>query len=108
MQGFLHVARIQGPNGASVKAKTCRAGDDRLRACGKVIRPARLVILTAHALLVVLPVVFGWWLIGPARPWLDEASSAIVMIATAALLLEFLLSGRFRVISAGIRFPRKS
>ena len=67
-----------------------------------------LVILSAHALLVVLPVALGWWLIGPARPWLDEASSAIAMMATAALLLEFLLSGRFRVISAGIKFSRKS
>jgi predicted ferric reductase len=64
------------------------------------------VILSAYALLVVLPVVLGWWLIGPARPWLDEASSAIAMMATAALLLEFLLSGRFRVISAGIGMDR--
>jgi len=64
------------------------------------------VILTAYALLVVLPVALGWWLIGPARPWLDEASSAIAMMATAALLLEFLLSGRFRVISAGIGMDR--
>ncbi|MCA3413055.1 MAG: hypothetical protein INF84_00510, partial [Roseomonas sp.] len=48
-------------------------------------------------MLVALPVALGWWLIGPARPWLDEASSAIAMMATAALLLEFLLSGRFRV-----------
>jgi predicted ferric reductase len=64
------------------------------------------VILSAYALLVVLPVAIGWWLIGPARPWLDEASSAIAMMATAALLLEFLLSGRFRVISAGIGMDR--
>ena len=64
------------------------------------------MILSAYALLVVLPVVLGWWLIGPARPWLDEASSAIAMMATAALLLEFLLSGRFRVISAGIGMDR--
>jgi len=64
------------------------------------------VILSAYALLVVLPVALGWWLIGPARPWLDEASSAIAMMATAALLLEFLLSGRFRVISAGIGMDR--
>jgi predicted ferric reductase len=64
------------------------------------------VILAAYALLVVLPVALGWWLIGPARPWLDEASSAIAMMATAALLLEFLLSGRFRVISAGIGMDR--
>jgi hypothetical protein len=64
------------------------------------------VILSAYALLVALPVALGWWLIGPARPWLDEASSAIAMMATAALLLEFLLSGRFRVISAGIGMDR--
>ncbi len=64
------------------------------------------MILTAYALLVVLPAVLGWWLIGPARPWLDEASSAIAMMAMAALLLEFLLSGRFRVISAGIGMDR--
>ncbi|MCA4920697.1 MAG: ferredoxin reductase family protein [Roseomonas sp.] len=64
------------------------------------------MILGAYALLVVLPVALGWWLIGPARPWLDEASSAIAMMATAALLLEFLLSGRFRVISAGIGMDR--
>ena len=46
------------------------------------------MILTAYALLVALPVALGWWLIGPARPWLDEASSAIAMMAMAALLLE--------------------
>jgi predicted ferric reductase len=64
------------------------------------------VILAAYALLVVLPVALGWWLIGPARPWVEEASSAIAMMATAALLLEFLLSGRFRVISASIGMDR--
>lgn len=64
------------------------------------------MILAAYAFLVVLPVALGWWLIGPARPWLDEASSAIAMMATAALLLDFLLSGRFRIISAGIGMDR--
>lgn len=64
------------------------------------------MILAAYALLVALPVALGWWLIGPARPWVEEASSAIAMMATAALLLEFLLSGRFRVISAGIGMDR--
>ena len=64
------------------------------------------MILGAYALLAALPVALGWWLIGPARPWFEEASSAIAMMATAALLLEFLLSGRFRVISAGIGMDR--
>jgi len=64
------------------------------------------MILAAYALLVALPVALCWWLIGPTRSWVEEASSAIAMMATAALLLEFLLSGRFRVISAGIGMNR--
>ena len=43
------------------------------------------MILIAHALLIALPVALGWWLIGPARPWLDEASSSIAMMASATL-----------------------
>jgi len=64
------------------------------------------VILTAYAALVALPVTLGWWLAGPTRPWSDEAGSALALMATAALLLEFLLSGRFRVISDGIGMDR--
>jgi predicted ferric reductase len=67
--------------------------------------PARLLI-GAYAILVGLPVVLGWLLVGPARPWPDELSSALALAGFAALLLEFLLSGRFRAISGGIGIDR--
>lgn len=64
------------------------------------------ILLAAYVLLVVLPVALGWALVGPARPWIDEVSSALAMAGFAALLLEFLLSGRFRAISGGIGIDR--
>lgn len=67
--------------------------------------PASLLIV-AYAVLVGLPVALGWLLVGPARPWPDEVSSALAMAGFAALLLEFLLSGRFRAISGGIGIDR--
>ena len=67
--------------------------------------PAALLILTYGAL-VALPVLLGWLRVGPARPWPDEVSSALAMAGFAALLLEFLLSGRFRAISGGIGIDR--
>jgi predicted ferric reductase len=50
--------------------------------------------------------VLGWALVGPARAWPDEVSSALAMAGFAALLLEFLLSGRFRGVSGGIGIDR--
>ncbi|MBP0463034.1 ferredoxin reductase family protein [Roseomonas sp. PWR1] len=64
------------------------------------------ILLGAYALLVALPVLLGWALVGPARPWPDEVSSALAMAGFAALLMEFLLSGRFRAISGGIGIDR--
>lgn len=67
--------------------------------------PAALLI-AAYAVLVGLPVAIGWTLVGPARPWQDELASGLAMAGFAALLLEFLLSGRFRAISGGIGIDR--
>ncbi|BDG72670.1 ferredoxin reductase family protein [Roseomonas fluvialis] len=67
--------------------------------------PASLLI-TAYAILVGLPVALGWALVGPARAWPDELSSALALAGFAALLLEFLLSGRFRAVSGGIGIDR--
>jgi predicted ferric reductase len=67
--------------------------------------PASMLI-AAYAVLVALPVALGWALVGPARPWMDEASSTLALAGFAALLLEFLLSGRFRAISGGIGIDR--
>jgi predicted ferric reductase len=67
--------------------------------------PASLLI-AAYAVLVGLPVALGWLLVGPARAWTDELSSAMALAGFAALLLEFLLSGRFRAVSGGIGIDR--
>jgi predicted ferric reductase len=67
--------------------------------------PARLLIAT-YAVLIGLPVALGWLLVGPARPWPDEVSSALAMAGFAALLLEFLLSGRFRAVSGRLGIDR--
>jgi predicted ferric reductase len=67
--------------------------------------PASLLI-AAYAILVGLPVALGWLLVGPARAWPDELSSALALAGFAALLLEFLLSGRFRAVSGGIGIDR--
>lgn len=64
------------------------------------------LLVGAYVGLVCLPVGLGWMLVGPARPWLDELSSALAMAGFAALLLEFLLSGRFRAVSGGIGIDR--
>ena len=64
------------------------------------------LLIIAYAILVGLPVALGWGLVGPARAWPDEVSSALAMAGFAALLLEFLLSGRFRAVSGGIGIDR--
>lgn len=64
------------------------------------------ILLGTYALIVALPVLLGWVLVGPARPWPDEVSSALAMAGFAALLLEFLLSGRFRAVTGGIGIDR--
>jgi len=64
------------------------------------------ILIAAYIALVTIPVGLGWVLVGPARPWLDELSSALALAGFAALLLEFLLSGRFRAVSGDIGIDR--
>lgn len=63
-------------------------------------------LVAAYVALVLLPVVLGWLLVGPARPWQDEFATVLALTGFAALLLEFLLSGRFRLISGRIGIDR--
>ncbi|PZW46802.1 putative ferric reductase [Humitalea rosea] len=58
------------------------------------------LLLALLALLILLPAALGWALVGPARPWPDEVAGALGLLGFAALLVAFLLSGRFRAISA--------
>ncbi|MCX7933559.1 MAG: ferric reductase-like transmembrane domain-containing protein [Rhodovarius sp.] len=54
--------------------------------------PPLLLLLLALSL---LPVLLGWLLVGPARPWTDELAAAAGLAGLSLLLLGFVLSGRF-------------
>ncbi|MDH5661217.1 MAG: ferric reductase-like transmembrane domain-containing protein, partial [Gammaproteobacteria bacterium] len=60
------------------------------------------LLLLAYVLLINSPLVLAWMADLPARPWRDELSSAFGMIGLVIILLEFVLSGRFKNISAPI------
>jgi len=66
------------------------------------IRPAAL--LTAYVALGLMPLALAAWQDLPPRPFLDDLSSALAMVGFSMLLMEFVLSGRFRSVSgqAGI------
>jgi predicted ferric reductase len=65
--------------------------------------PLLLVLL---ALGTLTPLALGWTLVGPARPWRDELAGALALIGFAALLLDFVLSGRFRAVSGSAGIDR--
>ena len=68
----------------AVELKTLsKAEGEAIMAMGRVLYPHEKLPDAAYALLVMLPLALGWWLIGPARPWLDEASSAIAIMAAS-------------------------
>lgn len=58
-----------------------------------------LVLLILYLVMALAPLAIAWQLGLPARPLLDELSSGIALVATSMLLMEFVLSGRFRLIS---------
>lgn len=64
------------------------------------MHPAFLAL--AYLALTLTPLALAWLQDKPPRPFLDELSSGLALTAFAILLLEFLLSGRFRVISARV------
>ena len=61
-----------------------------------------LVLLLAYLLLALAPLAIATAQRLPPRPWLDELSSALSLVAFAMLLLEFVLSGRFKTVSGRI------
>ncbi|UUX49264.1 ferredoxin reductase family protein [Nisaea acidiphila] len=58
-----------------------------------------LFLLLAYLVVVLAPLAFAWTSGMPARPFLDELSTGLALVAFAAMLVEFVLSGRFRAIS---------
>ncbi|TQV80566.1 ferredoxin reductase family protein [Denitrobaculum tricleocarpae] len=57
------------------------------------------ILLLIYLALVLTPLVLTWLSGMPPRPLIDELSTGLALVAFAALLVEFLLSGRFRTIS---------
>ncbi|MCG8545656.1 MAG: ferredoxin reductase family protein [Alphaproteobacteria bacterium] len=57
------------------------------------------LLLLLYLAVALAPVAIAWSLGLPPRPLLDELSSGIALVATSMLLMEFVLSGRFRPIS---------
>ncbi len=57
------------------------------------------ILIVAYIVVALMPLAIAYAQGFPARPFIDEFSSALAMVAFAMLLVEFLLSGRFRMIS---------
>lgn len=61
-----------------------------------------LFLLPIYLVIAVAPLVLSWLQGLPPRTFWDEVASGLAMTAFAILLVEFVLSGRFRAVSARI------
>ncbi|WP_299694912.1 ferredoxin reductase family protein [uncultured Tateyamaria sp.] len=68
------------------------------------MKPRFLII--AYLCIVLLPLVASWSLGSPPRPFLQELASGLGILAFSIILVEFLLSGRFKSISNSIGMDR--
>ena len=68
------------------------------------INPRALFFI--YALLALTPLGLAWLQDLPRRPLLDEFSSALAAVGFAMLLMEFIISGRFEVVSGGLGIDR--
>ena len=61
-----------------------------------------LLLLLLYLIIALLPLLLAYLQGLPPRPFADELSSALAMVGFAMLLLEFVLSGRFKIVSGRI------
>ncbi len=61
-----------------------------------------VALLALYLIVLLAPLALAWAQGLPARHWRDELSSGLALVAFSGVLLEFLLSGRFRTISGQI------
>ena len=61
-----------------------------------------LLLLVGYLAAVTLPLVLSWVTGGPARDILQELASGLGILAFSMILVEFVLSGRFKSVSNGI------
>ena len=59
-------------------------------------------LLALYLVVLLAPLALAWAQGLPARHWRDELSSAFALVAFSGVLVEFLLSGRFRTVSGRI------
>lgn len=76
----------------------------RHRRRGSTVGIPVIVLLAVYMTVVLLPLALAYIEEMPPRSVRDELSSGLAMIAFAMLMLEFVISGRFRIVSdsAGI------
>jgi len=75
------------------------------RKASKPVVPAGLTVPALVALylaILVLPVAAAWLQGLPPRRWQDDLSSGLALCAFTGIMMEFLLSGRFRFVSCHI------
>ena len=64
------------------------------------------LLLSSYALLALLPLLLARAQGLPSRPFMDDLASGLALAGFAMLLMEFLLSGRFKAVSASIGMDR--
>ena len=63
-------------------------------------------LLLVYLLIALTPLALAWSQDLPRRPLLDDLSSSLAAVAFAMLLVEFLISGRFEVVSGQLGIDR--
>ncbi|SPF78845.1 Methane monooxygenase component C [Aliiroseovarius pelagivivens] len=66
----------------------------------KLVKSSLLIL--AYLVAVLLPLIVSWLVGGPPRPLHQELASGLGILAFSIILVEFILSGRFKRVSNGI------
>jgi len=61
-----------------------------------------LFLIVGYLIVVTLPLILSWWVGGPPRQFQQELASGLGILAFSMVLMEFILSGRFKAISNGV------
>lgn len=61
-----------------------------------------LLLIVAYLVAVTLPLIVSAWVGGPPRQFHQELASGLGILAFSMILMEFILSGRFKAISNGV------
>ncbi len=61
-----------------------------------------LILIVGYLVVVTLPLAISWWVGGPPRQFQQELASGMGILAFSMVLMEFILSGRFKAISNGV------